>query len=84
MRIPGGSGGLTLSPETEWIPISSQRLAISGAGACYPFSCAGRTSCAKLRGMVSIYSGRNKRAHISIAVYLRLTRMDVCCGPPVS
>jgi hypothetical protein len=43
-----------------------------------------RTSCARLRAAMSIYSGRNKRAHISIAVYLRLTRMDVCCGPPAS
>jgi hypothetical protein len=32
--------------------------------------------------MISIYSGRNKRTQISIAVYLRLTGMDVCCGPP--
>jgi len=27
--------------------------------------------------------GRFKRAHISLRVFLRLTRMDVCCGPPV-
>lgn len=25
---------------------------------------------------------RNKRALITIAVFLRLTAMDVCCGPP--
>jgi len=24
-----------------------------------------------------------KRAHISLRVFLRLTRMDVCCGPPL-
>jgi hypothetical protein len=34
--------------------------------------------------MLSSYSGRDPRALISIAVYLRLTRMDVCCGPPPS
>src|SRR5260370_26987501 len=43
-----------------------------------------RTSCARLSAMISIYSGRNKRTQISIAVYLRLTGMDVCCGPPAS
>lgn len=25
---------------------------------------------------------RNKRALITLAVFLRLTAMDVCCGPP--
>jgi hypothetical protein len=50
----------------------------------FSFYLCGRTSCAKLHAMISIYSGRNKRARISIAVYLRLTSMDVCCGPPAS
>jgi hypothetical protein len=27
---------------------------------------------------------RQTRAHIAIAVFLRLTAMDVCCGPPSS
>jgi hypothetical protein len=27
---------------------------------------------------------RTVRARISIRVFLRLTRMDVCCGPPLS
>jgi hypothetical protein len=26
----------------------------------------------------------NKRARISLTVFLRLTAMDVCCGPPSS
>jgi len=26
--------------------------------------------------------GKNKRALITLAVFLRLTSMDVCCGPP--
>ena len=84
MRIPGGSGGLTLSPENEWTPIFISATRNFGCWRLLSFFLCGRTSCAKLRAMVSIYSGRNKRAHISIAVYLRLTRMDVCCGPPVS
>jgi hypothetical protein len=25
----------------------------------------------------------NPRARIALAVYLRLTPMDVCCGPPI-
>jgi hypothetical protein len=32
--------------------------------------------------MQSGYQVRNKRAHIALAVFLRLTAMDVCCGPP--
>jgi hypothetical protein len=27
--------------------------------------------------------GRNKRALITLAVFLRLTAMDVCCGPSI-
>jgi len=29
-----------------------------------------------------IATGVDHRAKISLAVFLRLTRMDVCCGPP--
>jgi hypothetical protein len=31
-----------------------------------------------------MFAPRNARALISIDVFLRLTAMDVCCGPPPS
>jgi hypothetical protein len=30
------------------------------------------------------YRVRNPRAEITLHVFLRLTAMDVCCGPPAS
>jgi len=33
---------------------------------------------------MSAQTARNTRPTISLAVYLRLTRMFVCCGPPTS
>lgn len=32
--------------------------------------------------MFSASAGVAVRAHIALDVFLRLTRMDVCCGPP--
>jgi hypothetical protein len=43
--------------------------------------------CAKTLGICHtdpMFSPRNARALISIDVFLRLTAMDVCCGPPAS
>ena len=69
-------------PPQRKIPLNALQLLNGFELALVSFFLCERTSCAKLRSMISIYSGRNKRAHISIAVYLRLTSMDVCCGPP--
>ena len=35
-------------------------------------------------GMSMAATPRMTRAHIAIQVFLRLTAMDVCCGPPSS
>jgi hypothetical protein len=32
--------------------------------------------------MLLQFSGENTHAQIALAVFLRLTAMDVCCGPP--
>jgi hypothetical protein len=32
--------------------------------------------------MRTITTGADHRAKIALDVFLRLTRMDVCCGPP--
>lgn len=45
-----------------------------------------RPSIAFMRNLrfMGAHSARNSRPNISLSVYLRLTRMFVCCGPPAS
>jgi hypothetical protein len=34
--------------------------------------------------MSAVRPVRHSKAHIALEVFLRLTAMDVCCGPPIS
>jgi len=34
--------------------------------------------------MANVFVALSTRAHIALDVFLRLTAMDVCCGPPPS
>ena len=63
----------------------------NGVGRCYSNNGYGDnknfllSDCATLchtSGMLIAAPGRTARAHIAIHVFLRLTAMDVCCGPP--
>jgi NADH:ubiquinone oxidoreductase subunit 2 (subunit N) len=42
----------------------------------------GLVAAAILTGMAVAYVRCGSRGHISLRVFLRLTAMDVCCGPP--
>jgi hypothetical protein len=48
------------------------------------FCAAGGAACATLALMLVAITRTDHHAKISLAVFLRLTKMDVCCGPPAA